>query len=342
MGRRVLVIGGSGLVGEPIVRRLVESGAEVLVATRGHMLLPLDLSAEVRSEMVDRRVVGELDMAVGEGVDALVDVIPYRVEDARQLLSLEGRVGTIVAISSASVYAGSDGRSLLEGLGETDRPVPISESAPTAHTDTRTYSGRKAAIEELLLDQTQIPMTVLRPGAIYGPQDPASREWYFVKRVLDDRDKIVLAYSGGSRFHHVAAENVAELVRLAVERPGPRVLNAADEEAHTVAMIGRAVAKLMDHRWQETLLQGPPTDSGVGDTPWTTRQPFVLDMTAARRELGYRDVVSYENALLSACDWLQREVDPRDWEKTLPRAAEYYGSLFEYEAEDRLIAEMKR
>jgi nucleoside-diphosphate-sugar epimerase len=340
VSKRVLVIGGSGLVGEPIVRRLLETGAEVVVATRGNATIAPDLATQVSAAKIDRTVPGALEGVVGNGVDALVDVIPYRAADARQLLKLEGRMGTVVAISSAAVYAGNDGRVLLEA-GDSERPVPIPESHPTIPPDDQDYAGRKAAIEELLLEQTAIPITVLRPGAVYGVRDLASREWYFVKRVLDHRDKVVLAYEGASRFHQVAAENVAELVRLALEKPGTRVLNAGDEEARTVTQIGRGVAALFKHQWEEVLFSGPPTSEGVGDTPWTTPKPFVLDMSAAREELGYRGVVGYEEALPRTCEWLEREVDPAKWQKALPRTAEYYGSLFGYEAEDEFIARMK-
>jgi nucleoside-diphosphate-sugar epimerase len=340
VSKRVLVVGGSGLVGEPIVRRLVETGAEVDIATRGNVPIAPDLATEVSAAKVDRNVPGALEDVVGSGVDALVDVIPYRDADALQLLRLEGKVGTVIAVSSAAVYADSDGRGLLEA-DSSERPVPIPESHPTIPSDDQSYSGRKAAIEELLLGQTAIPVTILRPGAIYGERDLASREWYFVKRVFDRRDKVVLAYDGASRFHHMAAENVAELVRLALEKPGTRVLNSGDEEARTVRQISETVAALMDHQWEEVLFSGPPTPEGVGDSPWTTPKPFILDLSAAREELGYRDVIGYEEALRRTCEWLERIAGSRSWQEVLPRAAEYYGGLFDYEAEDEFAARIK-
>jgi nucleoside-diphosphate-sugar epimerase len=288
----------------------------------------------------DRTAPGALEDVVGTGVDALVDVIPYRAGDARQLRRLEGKVGTVIAISSAAVYAGSDGRGLLE-MGNSERPVPIPESHPTIPSEDQSYAGRKAAIEELLLEQRAIPVTVLRPGAIYGERDFASREWYFVKRVLDRRDNVVLAYNGASRFHHVAAENVAELVRLALGKPGTRVLNAGDEEVRTVTQIARTVAALLNHQWEEVLFSGPPTPDAVGDTPWTTPKPFVLDMTAAREELGYRDVIAYEEALRRTCEWLERIAGGQRWQDVLPRAAEFYGGLFDYGAEDEFVARIR-
>jgi nucleoside-diphosphate-sugar epimerase len=334
MSRQALVLGGSGLLGEQIARRLVETGWDVTVATRGNVPLAESLRAAVRLETLDRHVQGALEATVGDRFDSVVDVIPYGASDAQQLLRLAGRVDSIVAISSASVYADQAGRPLLDAP-ESERPVPIPESQPTVHPDAQSYAGRKAAVEAVLLQQDLLPATVVRPGAIYGENDLASREWYFVKRALDRRDKVVLADEGKSRFHQVAAANVAELVRLALGKPGTRALNAGDEVAHTVAEIGRAVIEIMDWRWKEVLFAGPPTPDGVGETPWTTLEPFVLDMDAARAELGYRDVLGHEEALRRVCDWLERTVDRERWQVTLPRAAEYYGGLFGYDAEDR-------
>jgi nucleoside-diphosphate-sugar epimerase len=189
----------------------------------------------------------------------------------------------------------------------------------------------------MLLDHSPVPVTILRPGAIYGPGDTASREWYFVKRVLDGRRVIVVS---DGRFHQVASENVAELVRLAAEKPGTRVVNAGDEQAHSVTEIARAIAKSMRHEWREVCLPGAPIGS-VGDSPWSTPVPFVLDTSLAHAELGYTDAVSYEDAIGDTCGWLREATANRDWRGVLPVAAGHYGSLFDYRAEDEFLATRK-
>jgi nucleoside-diphosphate-sugar epimerase len=282
--------------------------------------------------------------AVGSGVDALVDVIPYVPRHARQLVDPAGRVGAVVAISSASVYADIRGHPLLVGFEEPyppPRPPEIPETHPTVAAGDADYASRKRAMEEVLLGQDAVPVTVLRPGAIYGPGDIASREWFFVKRALDRRRFVVLAAHGRSRFHQTAAENLAELNWLAVQRPATRVVNAGNEKVRSVLETSRSVARAMDHAWEEVLLEGAPIE-GVGDTPWTVPEehPFVLDITLAREELGYRDAISYDQSIATTARWLTSVADR--WEEAIPRARELYGPMLDnYADEDRVVAALR-
>jgi hypothetical protein len=81
-----------------------------------------------------------------------------------------------------------------------------------------------------LLDHASAPITVLRPCAIHGLNSRHPRERWFVKRMLDRRPTIPLAYRGTSRFHPSAAANIAALVCVATETLGSHVLNIADPD----------------------------------------------------------------------------------------------------------------
>src|SRR5436190_75168 len=83
-------------------------------------------------------------------------------------------------------------------------PVPIAERTQTVAPGPGGYAAKKRAIELALLRQDALPATLIRAGAIHGPWSTWAREWYFVKRVLDDRRAIVLAYRGASRFHPIS------------------------------------------------------------------------------------------------------------------------------------------
>ena len=341
MARSAFILGGTGLVGQAVVRRLAEGGWDVVAASRGEREVPSDVAAAARVVTIDRTA-DDLAAAVGDRVDVLVDVVPFRREDAEQLLALKSRVGSLIAISSAAVYADAKGRTLdeatdLESFPEL--PVPISERQATVAPGDETYATRKAAIERALLGQRTIPATVVRPGAIHGPGDLMSREWYFAKRALDGRRAVVLAHRGASRFQTTAAENLAELVRLAAQRPGTRVFNCGDPDAPTVVEIGRAIAAALDHEWAEVLLSGPPLGS-VGDHPWGVPRPFVLDTTAAELELGYRPVTTYAAAAPATCEWLRQVTAGREWQEALPKLHEHPGELFDYAAEDEFLASL--
>jgi nucleoside-diphosphate-sugar epimerase len=334
MARRALLLGGTGKTGRVLARRLLATGWHVVVASRGER--PVETDAE--HVELDRGDDKALRAALGDGVDALVDFVAFERAHAEQLLSLTGLVRSLVVVSSASVYADAQGRGLDE-IPEGDDAgwrVPLAEREPTVEAGDATYSTRKRAVEQSLLGQTEIPSTLIRAGAIYGPGDLNSREWYFVKRALDRRPVVVLAHRGESRFQPTSVHNLAELIRLAAERPGRRLLNGADPDAPSVAEIGRHIAAVMDHERAEVLMPGPPKD-GVGDNPWAVPRPFVLDMTEAEFEVGYRPVTTYGKAVEETCEWLVSATEERDWREVLTGAARLYDGQFDYDAEDAFI-----
>jgi nucleoside-diphosphate-sugar epimerase len=326
---RAFLLGGSGQTGWALVPKLRARGWEVIVGSRGERKPPSD-AAHVSLDRGDHEA---LRAALDGGVDVLVDFVAFEPEHAEQLLAMRDLVRSLVVVSSAAVYVDDEGRG-LESPELPRLPVPVAERQPTVAPGSTSYATRKAAIEQTLLAQEALPATILRAGTIYGPHSVFPREWYFVKRALDKRRVVVIADRGSSRFQPVSVHNLAELIWLAAERPGRRVLNAADPEAPTVLEISRLVARHLDHEWVEVLVDGQP---GVGETPWSVPHPYVLDMTDAEFELGYRPVTRYERALPEALDWLVEETRGRAWERAFPRAAEIMKDDFDYAAEDEFI-----
>jgi nucleoside-diphosphate-sugar epimerase len=160
------------------------------------------------------------------------------------------------------------------------------------------------------------------------------REWYFVKRVLDERRYVILGDRGQSRFHPISTENLAELIWLSAEHPGRRVLNGGDPGPPTLLEISRAIAAALGHDWTEVLL---PTLGEPCETPWSGPRPVVLDMTEAEFEVGYRPVTTYERAVRATCEWLVEATKERPWQELMPRMAEYMQDSFDYPAEDEFL-----
>ena len=333
MAQRIFILGGSGQIGRALVPAMLARGWEVVVGSRGNVAVP-DGAEHADVDRVDDAA---LRRALGGGVDVLVDCIAYEREHAEQLLALEQLVGSLVVVSSAAVYADAHGRG-FDSDEFPDYPVPIRErTQPTVEPGDSSYAAKKRAVELALLGQSAIPATLIRAGAIYGVGGDA-REWYFVKRVLDGRRYVVLGDRGRSRFHQTATDNLAELIRLAAERPGTRVLNGGDPQAATVLDISRAIAASLDHEWTEVLLAGPGEPC---ETPWTTPRPLVLDMTDAEFDVGYRPVVRYETAVRRTCEWLVERARELPWQEVAPRMLQYGPSSFDYEAEDELVERLK-
>jgi nucleoside-diphosphate-sugar epimerase len=301
------VLGGTGQIGRAVWARFSEAGWDVTVGARGTRA-PL---GEMRTVTVDRREPGALDASVQGEVDVLVDLIAYTAAEADQINRLSGRVGSVVAISSASVYADQRGRTLDEARDLGSFPALLAGPLAT---------------------------TIVRPCAIHGPGAASSREWHFVKRALDGRGVVLLADRGESHFHTTSVANLAELVLRAAERPGDRIVNCGDPDPPSVLEIERAIATCLSHEWVEVLVPQDGYSVPAADTPWSTPRPFVLDMTAAERDLGYRPVARYRDAVVATVEWLVEATRNRDWREVLPDAALTMEGSFDYEIEDAVLA----
>jgi len=275
-------------------------------------------------------------LRVADDFDLLVDVIPFEAAHAQQLL--ERDVGAIIAISSASVYADAEGRTLDEAQSADEFPefpVPIPEEQRTVEPGDATYSTKKVQVERALLENDRIPASVVRPCAIYGRGDRMAREWHFVKRAQDGRPYVLLANRGAGHFHTTAVENVAELIRLLAASPRRGVYNCGDPDPPQLLEIVRAIGAALDHGFAEILLPDAPARGDVGATPWSVPKPLLVDMSKAERELGYHAATTWADALPRQVEWLVEATSGRDWREVLPRGAQYLG--FDYDAEDEIV-----
>lgn len=333
--REALIL-GAGQIGTAIAVRLLEEGWRVRIASRGLRSLPLVLAGRAAPVVLDRAEPGAIAATVGDGADAVIDTIAYDAADADQLLACSDPVGAYVVISSASVYADADGRSLDQsrGRGFPAMPTPIGEDQPTVPPGPDTYAGRKVALERRMLD-AGASVVVVRPCAVHGPEARDPREWWFVKRLLDGRARIPLAFDGDSRFQTSGTANIAALVSAALATPGTRILDACDPDAPTIGAIGHAVMAAIGRSAELVAITG---EAGtVGMTPWSVPLPFILD-DAAGRAIGYAPVADYAVGVVPAIRWLTEQVPVENWQAVLTGLGKYPYDLFDYAAEDRWFA----
>jgi hypothetical protein len=82
----------------------------------------------------------------------------------------------------------------------------------------------------------------------------------------------------------------------------------------------------------------------VGSTPWTVAHPLVMSMAAATVELGYRQPMSYRDAVRGAVHWAVQEVEAaarreESWQDVFPSLAARAQAdhWFDYDAEDDFL-----
>ena len=169
---KLLVLGGTVLLGRHIVHAALEQGFDVTLLNRGQH--GADLFPSVPRLVGDRNA--DMSALCGRRFDAVIDCCGYTpAQIARTVEALDVDVPHYTFISSISVHA-----SFAPG-------VAYDESAPVA-TGNEGYGPRKARAEEAV--QAALPGRVacVRPGLIVGPFDPTGRFTYWPQRVARGGD----------------------------------------------------------------------------------------------------------------------------------------------------------
>jgi nucleoside-diphosphate-sugar epimerase len=258
------------------------------------------------------------------------------------LLPFRQGIGSLVFISSKAVYVDGQGRHSNSGEPP-EFGGPVTEKQPTMapsdidYNSREGYGANKVAAENVLLD-SGMPVSVLRPSRIHGTGASRPREWVFVKRALDGRRHLLLARGGRGANHPTAAVNLAALAAFCAARPAARILNSADPDAPDGLAISRIIAAHLAHAWTEVLLdETAPAD--LGDHPWNTLPPFILDTSAARR-LGFVPVGSYAETVKAEVDWFVRAAWSGDPDGALPSPDDpYFQPFFDYARENTWLDE---
>src|SRR5436190_23446791 len=127
MSGRAVLIGGTGMIGRAAAAALARDGWEVVALSRSGEVSDELAGLGVQGAAADRADDAQLRAAIGDSTDVVVDMVAYTAEHGEQLSALPA--GSLVVISSASVYADAEGRALDgEGGGPPQFRVPILET----------------------------------------------------------------------------------------------------------------------------------------------------------------------------------------------------------------------
>jgi nucleoside-diphosphate-sugar epimerase len=333
---KILVIGGTGFIGVPLVRELDRLGHSVIVFHRG--ATPADLPAE--HILGSRQQLAELRPRV----DVVIDLILSSGSQAEALMRIyRGAVRRVVAASSMDVYRACG---VLHGSEEGSlEPVPLTEES-NLRTKLRTYPAAqikmlqkifgwldddydKIPVERAILGDSELPGTVLRLPMIYGPGDHLRRFHPIVERIDDSRRAILIEEGWATwRSPRGYVDNVASAVALAAvsEKAAGRVYNVAEAPAFSELEWAQSIAKATGWDGQFVVLPKGRMPAHLIQ-PGNSKQNWEADSSRIRRELGYREAVPLQEAI-------QRTVA---WERANP-PGEFHPHRFDYAAEDAALA----
>jgi nucleoside-diphosphate-sugar epimerase len=340
---RVLVLGATGFLGPPLVERLIAGSHQVTIFHRG--------GARAENLSVVPRIIGDrnhLDQHSDEfrrlRPDVVVDVLAFTAMQAQSLVdAFRGVAGRLVVLSSGDVYWAND--ILFRRVEGPIESAPLSESS-ALRDRLFPYRGMsipqayginwddydKILVERIVLSEGSLPATVLRLPMVYGPGDYPGRKRRFagyLKRMDDGRETILLDRRTAEwKAPWGYTENIAEAVRLAVEsdRAAGQIYNVCEPGRPDMLSWVRGVAAAANWHGRIVVVDEPCPPPNL-PRHLNLEQHLDMDSAKIRSELGYREIVTRQEALARTVAWDRRQPP----EETDP-------AQFDYAAEDAILS----
>ena len=334
---RILVIGGTRFMGPYILKNLHVTEHEVALFHRGQTSTALPEGVE--------EILGDRDQLADYAStlrawqpDVVLDMIQATEKQAQQFVEVfAGFTRRIVVASSQDVYRSFGRVNCTEG-GAVD-PAPITEDSPLRenlypHRNFPVPGGAdydKILVEHVIMSRPELPGTILRLPAVYGPGDFQHRMFPYLKRMLDGRPAIVLEECVANwRWAHGYVENVADAIALAVtdERASGRIYNVAEPFALSLAERVEQIAQAADWHGRVVILSTERLPKALREEG-NFAQNVVVDSSRIRQELGYNEHVDLTEAFRRTIAW--ERINPP--EKIDP-------AMFNYAAEDEALTSL--
>ena len=339
----ILMIGGSGFIGCHVVSYLQKSGHTVTLLHRGNTPVPADTDEIIG----DRNRLGDhLDLFRKKKFDLGIDMILSSERQARELIdTFRGLTARVVAPGSMDVYRAWGVFYGFEPGGLQEMPVTEDSELRTNHIPyppevlkkvQQIYPWvddeyEKINVEKAVLNDRDLPGTVLRLPMVYGPGDPVHRFHFLLKRIDDGRQNMLFADDVAAlRTPRGYVKNVAHAIALAAtsERALSRIYNVCEPVAFSELDWARKIAAATGWDGKFIVLPHDETPKHLW-MPGNAAQHLVASSDRIRKELGYRELISLDESIHRTIDW-EREHPPAN-----PMAQ------FDYPAEDAAISGIK-
>jgi nucleoside-diphosphate-sugar epimerase len=329
--RTVFVTGGTGFVGRHLVDRLLDKGCAVRCLCRSP-----ERAAHLRRDGVEL-VPGRLEHVDGwrprlDGCDAVIHAGGLvAARRRRELFLVNGdAVGSLADACAARetppvlVHVSS-----LAAAGPAPRGVALREET-AAPTPASVYGASKRAGEvELERRAGRLPVSVLRPGIVFGAHDTKSAAifqsiaWLRLHVSMGFRDW-PLSLIHASDLADLALAAALRGTRLAAAGDGAGFYNACDDREHpTYGMLGRKIARALNCgvlvlplpvalAWPTSCavaafwhLRGQPSIISPDKLREATAGNWAASAAKARTELGFVPAATLDARLKQSADWLR-------------------------------------
>jgi nucleoside-diphosphate-sugar epimerase len=337
---RILLIGGNGFIGRYVMAALQEQGHSIAVFQRGTKAA----AAGVEQIQGDRSQLSASATALKLfAPEVVIDLVISSGAQAEELMTIfRGVARRVIMLSSMDVY-----RAI--GISQGTESGPLQEVPLMEESDLRrrlhpyppetlqhlrkifawmTDDYDKIPAERTVMNDPELPGTVLRLPMVYGPGDPLHRFYPVVKRVADGRRYIIFAEPLAAwRSPRGYVENVAAAVALAAtdDRAIRRIYNVGEEPSFSELEWAQKIANEMGWEGKFVVLPVENTPPHLL-RPGNAAQHWAVSSARIRKELGYEDPVQMREAIRRTIRW--EEENPPAGGSMVP---------FDYAAEDAAV-----
>ena len=338
---RILLIGGNGFIGRSAVASLKQQGHALAVFHRGTTAAPAGVE-EIRGDR------NQLSASAQElkrfAPDVVIDLVISSGSHAEELMNIfRGATRRVVMLSSSDVYRAAG---ILHGTESGPlQQVPLTEESELRRTlhpyppDSMSLLRKifpwvtddydKIPAERVVMNDRELPGTVLRLPMVYGPGDPLHRFYPVVKRIADRRRHIIFPETLAAwRSPRGYVANVAAAIALAAtdDRAARRIYNVCEEPSFSELEWARKIANEM--RWEGEFVVLPVERTPPHLLkPGNAAQHWAASSARIRHELEYEEPVAIEEAIRQTIRWEQEN----------PPAVAFLAQ-FDYAAEDTAAA----
>jgi nucleoside-diphosphate-sugar epimerase len=338
---RILLIGGNGFIGRLVARTLQQQGHALALFHRGTAPAP-DGVEDIRG---NRRQLGDSSKQLRAlAADVVIDFVISSLGQANDLMNVfRGATQRVIMLSSMDVYRAIG---IFHGTESGPlQPVPLTEESELRGSQppyTRevleslrkifpwvTDDYDKIPAERVVMNDRELPATVLRLPMIYGPGDQLHRFYPVVKRIADGRRHLIFPETLAAwRSPRGYVDNVAAAISLAAtdERSARRIYNVCEEPAFSELEWARKIGAAVEWTGQLVALPDEKTPPHLR-RPGNAAQHWAASSERIRRELGYTEPVPLDQAIRRTIAWERDHPPP---EQFLPK--------FDYGAEDAALA----
>jgi len=322
---KILVTGATGFVGSHVVDRLIERGRKVRCLVRESSNLRYLKHPQIEFAYGGLDEITDWNAALAD-VDTIYHVAGLTfARRAKDYFTVNQR-GT-EAILAAAIKQRQQIKKFVQvsslaatGPGHDNNPVD-EDTMPAPITP---YGQSKLAGEAAVLAASDLlPVTIVRPPAVYGPRDYALYELF--KSISRGLSPMIGRYAKRVSLVHV--HDLADGIILAGESEAAtgRAYFISSDEVYVMSEVADKIGALLGRRVRQLTIPRPVA-FGValfseGVAAVTRKMPLLnrdkvkdfaqknwsCSIARAKRELGYRQQVPLETGLRETIEWYKRE-----------------------------------